>query len=311
MEDKKASLLPRKEGGDRAQGFSVLQWNTLADGLCDAHAFPHVDEAVLSWDYRRSMLLQEITRHSPDVICLEEVDHYDYFESALTEEGYNGLFKKKVGDGNDGCALFYKISKFVFASSDRFELLEEHRCLEYGNGSSQVAIVIVLGLKAATEVTTTQRPKVCVAMTHLKAKPGFEEQRYNQGMLLLEFVQSLFAKEEEKEKEMVPLVVVGDFNDVPSSLVCEYFRNGRNNPFQLKSAYSSYDNTGEEPYSTYKRREEEVLRTIDYIWYSHQTLRPCRLLEIPLPPALKFPQRLPAKDYPSDHLALAAEFIWL
>ena len=80
-------------------------------------------------------------------------------------------------------------------------------------------------------------------------------------------------------------------------------------PFELRSAYASYQQSGEEPYSTYKKREKEVLRTIDYIWYSPaRGVEPLYLLEIPGIEAV--PNRLPAVNYPSDHLAIAASFVF-
>lgn len=64
------------------------------------------------------------------------------------------------------------------------------------------------------------------------------------------------------------------------------------------------------PYTTFKKRETEILRTIDYILYRHgkdSQLVVTGLQEIPA--IEKFPNRLPARDYPSDHLSIGAKFI--
>lgn len=64
------------------------------------------------------------------------------------------------------------------------------------------------------------------------------------------------------------------------------------------------------PYTTYKKRATEILRTIDYILYRQgkdTNLVVTALQEIPQ--IEKFPNRLPAKDYPSDHLSVAAKFV--
>jgi len=73
----------------------------------------------------------------------------------------------------------------------------------------------------------------------------------------------------------------------------------------LSSAYRLYDESGEEPYTTFKKREEEIFHTIDYIWHSKQ-LSPLKLLEIP--PLERLRDRLPCAEYPSDHLQIVAEF---
>jgi mRNA deadenylase 3'-5' endonuclease subunit Ccr4 len=70
------------------------------------------------------------------------------------------------------------------------------------------------------------------------------------------------------------------------------------------------------PWTTYKLRDVELRRTIDYIWYctpQHGTttknnyeLVLTDILEIP--PHEVFPHRLPAVNFPSDHLNLCARF---
>lgn len=54
-----------------------------------------------------------------------------------------------------------------------------------------------------------------VAVTHLKAKQGFEVAREMQGKILLDRMQTYSAGE--------PFIVLGDFNDTLDSLVCSYF----------------------------------------------------------------------------------------
>lgn len=187
--------------------------------------------------------------------------------------------------------------------------------------NSQVAILARL----ATKEGDFAGQDICVATTHLKAKPGHEEKRLHQGRLLLKAVADFLAGRE------VPVFVMGDFNDTPDSPVCNYFKRSTpttttttttdgeappevatsSHPFELKSAYTFYDASETEPFTTYKKREREVIRPIDYIWFtpSEGRLRvtPTSLLEIPSLEML--PNRLPASDYPSDHLAIAARFV--
>lgn len=63
------------EKSSKSCDFTILQWNILADALCDPKSFPRCPSEYLTWEYRKPMLLQGIRLYLPDVICLEEVDN--------------------------------------------------------------------------------------------------------------------------------------------------------------------------------------------------------------------------------------------
>lgn len=123
--------------------------------------------------------------------------------------------------------------------------------------------------------------------------------------------------------EQIPLVLCGDFNSTPDSGVYEliahgllsndhsdlgtynyghFTKNGMSHPFALKSSYS---NIGELSFTNYTPGFTGV---IDYIWYSTTALNATGLLgEVDR----EYMQRVPGfpnYHFPSDHLALLAEF---
>lgn len=121
--------------GDRSavtvvDGFRVLQLNMLADGLsglrADLGAFSRAKADDLNWDFRKTQLLREILQYKPDLITLQECDHYyDFFLPELMSLGYDGLFAPKpssacleVSENSDGCAIFLKKDKFRVVSSE-------------------------------------------------------------------------------------------------------------------------------------------------------------------------------------------------
>ena len=62
-----------------------------------------------------------VNHHDPDIICLQEVDHPKLMFKALQSVGYSGRFLHKPdspcvylpnNNGPDGCAVFFKTSKF-------------------------------------------------------------------------------------------------------------------------------------------------------------------------------------------------------
>ncbi|KAL1958202.1 hypothetical protein VTO42DRAFT_5058 [Malbranchea cinnamomea] len=121
----------------------------------------------------------------------------------------------------------------------------------------------------------------------------------------------------------IPILVCGDFNSTPGSAVYNLFAHGRmeeehpdlekrlygdlsrkgmSHPFTLKSSYSAI---GELPFTNYTPNFIDV---IDYIWYSSNNLQVTGLLgEVDREYLQKVPG-FPNYHFPSDHIALMAEF---
>ncbi|KAK7087030.1 Nocturnin [Halocaridina rubra] len=106
--------------------FRVMQWNVLAQALgTHADNFVMCPPKALEWNTRRYRILEEIITYMPDIICLQEVDHYDVMERVLASQGYKGMFMPKPespclflpnNNGPDGCAVFWDDSKFKLVS---------------------------------------------------------------------------------------------------------------------------------------------------------------------------------------------------
>jgi endonuclease/exonuclease/phosphatase family metal-dependent hydrolase len=283
LKRKMISNFPASHNHNNEATFSVLQMNTLAAGLCNKESFPFSDPSVLDWSFRSQHLLSVLTEHHHDVICLQEVDRYaDYFEKGLALHGYKGLWKQKVppSPAPDGCAFFYKKS--------RFELVDVQK-VEFNPHQPQVAILAKLRLRETEEEKKVrlqkfgeEAPGVLVATTHLKAKAGFEERRREQGAILLQKIKE-FAGNSELNEGGWPLVVCGDFNDVPGSKVIELFDYGLNGSPLSRRCHSTPVLTQEETtnrvrsylksvyerevYTTYKSRGSVSQKCIDYIFF--------------------------------------------
>ena len=55
--------------------------------------FVLADSRALDWASRRWRVVEEIIRHQPDLVCLQEVDHYPFISSALASSGYSGRWE--------------------------------------------------------------------------------------------------------------------------------------------------------------------------------------------------------------------------
>merc|ERR1712050_734909 len=61
-----------------------MQFNVLHDGLSHSRFGGLCPGLALDWERRRELILDEIQRVSPHVLCLEEVNHFDtFFEDRL------------------------------------------------------------------------------------------------------------------------------------------------------------------------------------------------------------------------------------
>lgn len=110
------------------QKLRILQFNMLADGLSglrdDLGAFSRVCHDDIRWERRRGQILHEILQYDPDIITMQECDHYyDCFLPLLMDRGYDGIFAPKpasacleVSDNSDGCAIFLRRDKLLATS---------------------------------------------------------------------------------------------------------------------------------------------------------------------------------------------------
>ena len=84
-------------------------------------------------NFRKDMILRELMGYDADVLCMQEVqaDHFENFlYPQLNQLGYEGLYKQKTREAFgpagrvDGCATFYKRSKFQLRINNVIEFNE-------------------------------------------------------------------------------------------------------------------------------------------------------------------------------------------
>lgn len=282
---------------DSTDTFRIFQWNQLSQTLgTKKDRFVRCSPVALDWSTRRWRLIEELVRYDPDIICLQEVDHYKLLEMALGSVGYKGSFVPKPdspciyldsNNGPDGCAIFYK--------NERFELLSEaSKVLEvWWIQSNQVVMSFNLRERKSGK-------EICLATTHLKARSGtiLPTIRNEQGKDILEWLEA-FSEER-------PLIISGDFNAEPSEPVYHTMVQDEKN--KLQSAYNLMGNESEDnlEYTTWKIRETgEQKHILDYIFHSPQ-LETVSTLDMPTEEQVG-EDRLPSLQFASDHLSLVAE----
>eukprot|EP00927_Polykrikos_kofoidii_P060512 TRINITY_DN55470_c0_g1_i1.p1 TRINITY_DN55470_c0_g1~~TRINITY_DN55470_c0_g1_i1.p1 ORF type:complete len:652 (+),score=101.24 TRINITY_DN55470_c0_g1_i1:42-1958(+) len=161
---------------------------------------------------------------------------------------------------------------------------------------------------------------VCIINTHILADPGFTDVKLWQAHLLLKSL-------EQFQQKNMPFLICGDFNSTPDSAVYEYLREGSVNPnhrdlrtdpcgllknlpmghsMSMSTAYKIC-NGWEAEYTNYT---EEFKGTLDYIWFTSDTLAVLAVSQVDDEQQLSQETALPSSTRPSDHVSLVATFMF-
>ncbi|KAL5699699.1 hypothetical protein ACHQM5_030568 [Ranunculus cassubicifolius] len=104
--------------------FVVLSYNILADYLAINHRhelYWHIPHHILGWEWRKRKILFELGLWSPDIMSLQEVDRFQDLEEELKLHGYSGIWKMRTGIPVDGCAIFWRTTRFTLLYEESIE----------------------------------------------------------------------------------------------------------------------------------------------------------------------------------------------
>ncbi|KAE8711244.1 DNAse I-like superfamily protein, putative isoform 2 [Hibiscus syriacus] len=195
--------------------FIVLSYNILADYLASTHRnlYFHIPYHMMNWEWRMRNLMFELGLWSADILCFQEVDRFHDLEQQLKSMGYSGIWKMRTGKAIDGCAIFWRTS--------RFKLLHEEY-IEYNKHElrDNVAQICILELLSQNSSENTADPlkssansnKVVICNIHVLYNPKRGEIKLGQVRMLLERAHAF-----SKSWDDAPVVLCGDFNCTPKS----------------------------------------------------------------------------------------------
>eukprot|EP00928_Gymnodinium_smaydae_P023167 TRINITY_DN19222_c0_g2_i1.p1 TRINITY_DN19222_c0_g2~~TRINITY_DN19222_c0_g2_i1.p1 ORF type:complete len:446 (+),score=35.33 TRINITY_DN19222_c0_g2_i1:70-1407(+) len=304
----------------------VLQYNILADCLADGsengvapieccaqfrvrgsagvhyyqepldscHVF-RTAQSNLLWERRMPMLLDEIRLYSPDIICLQEVDHFDEIKASLQSSGYSGEFYKKRGRNiQDGCAIFWRDSHFSLAEKKGVHL-----------GVNVMTALMV-------RLMSTSNFPVVVCATHLKA--GFsvemEDMRAKQTAELVRQVRmfsgsdaTILGADLNAHHVAYNRYPAGQSCDpverVEASVVPLLEKNGYRNAYDVYPSFTTWGGW----------LDRDVKATLDYILLKGPIVAQAAL-DVPDDEIVAdLADRLPNDECPSDHLCLVADVV--
>lgn len=248
----------------------------------------------LEWETRRYLLLLEILSYMPDVIILQEIDRYEFFEAKLRDYGYKGRFKERPfspcvdmpGQEEakaDGCAIFYHSERFKMVECVFRQLLNQMQ-----HSTSTLALALKL------EFVEDSQP-ILIVNTHLKGGPKTEQTRYEACIDLCNFVSEHAGPQD-------ILVIGADLCENPSQRGYDHLIT------KYKDAYTVALEGKHPSYTTCRLRPlGEESYTNDCILYSDQRLRVLQALDVPAVSALG-DFKLPSRSCGSDHVSLVCDF---
>ena len=317
---------------DPSTSLTFVTYNVLADALTGNEAGFSSETEDLAFENRAGKLLKKIfpredeeetnvesdSTSNPDVICLQECDHYyDFFEPEMQKRGYFGTYRE---DKWSPCQKFsneLKDGLAIFCKRETVELVGMHvsTTAETKEQDAKVLFARLIMKKSLT------RQEVVVINAHLESgqSPDKVVTRVNQAKEMCSRLNA-FCVAQCSNINTVQIVVCGDFNATPEEPCMEHLR-GRG----LKSAYEDLETSnsskngeqeqqqleGEEPFfTTFKTRlgffkNGTSKRVSDYIMYSAH--RGAKIVSRVEPQQSGFGEGvvgLPSKTQPSDHLCL-------
>ncbi|KAG6874504.1 hypothetical protein C0995_010414 [Termitomyces sp. Mi166 len=192
--------------------ISVLSYNILCEKYATERLYGYTPAWALTWDYRKELVLEEIKSHDSDFLCLQEVDgaaYEDYFLPRLKARDYDGFhwpksrYKTKKDTERrqvDGCATFYKSSKYTLVEKQLIEFsavaMQRPDFEKTDDMFNRVLVKDNIAVVCLMEDKQTHT-RFIVANAHLDWDPMFSDVKLVQAALLLDEVDKIatnFAK---------------------------------------------------------------------------------------------------------------------
>lgn len=272
--------------------FKVLTWNVLCDKYATPQTYGYTPTAALDWEYRKDCIFQELRYRDADFLCLQEISTESFkedFSPELAKYDYKGVqwpksraktMSEKDALGVDGCAVFYKNSKYIlldkqvieFASIaiNRPDMKNQHDVFNRVMPKDNIAVICFF----ESRVTGA---RIILVNVHLTWDSALADVKAIQTGILMENVTKMAEKYARwpavKDKKLVtfsasrapgdeareptptvepapsqsystnteiPLLVCGDFNSTHDSSVFELMSQGRVPPDHLEISNYQY-----------------------------------------------------------------------
>ncbi|KAK2987367.1 hypothetical protein RJ640_007054, partial [Escallonia rubra] len=191
--------------------FKVLSYNILADYLANEHSklYSHIPPYVLDWEFRKKNIVSELGLWSADILCFQEVDRFQDLKEELKVRGYTGIWKMRTGNPVDGCAIFWRVSRFKLLYEDSIEFTK----LRLRDNVAQICVLQSENHNSSTSALpgrTAGSNRVVMCNIHVLYNPRRGEIKLGQVRVLLQRAYRV-----SKLWDDAPVILCGDFNCTP------------------------------------------------------------------------------------------------
>ncbi|XP_065316617.1 2',5'-phosphodiesterase 12-like [Gordionus sp. m RMFG-2023] len=272
--------------------------------------------------------------YNADLICLQEVDKKlfnTHLNIGLSQYGYSGLSLFKGDTVAEGCALFYKNSKFdliskydisipnaIQANQELYKTIQQYPRLKE-NIMSKKSVFQVTLLKCKYNLTDDV---ICIANTHLYFLPTSPHIRLIQITSCLRYLQNVLAQYcQNNTKSKRPRVIIcGDFNSSPQTDLYQFLttkcltKDATSWPkgddpeafegFDLSHNFELYSACGQPEYTNFVPGFQKC---IDYVFVEKKKFEIEQIIPFPSRKDIEKYTALPNEELGSDHLALVCD----
>lgn len=360
----------------------VLSYNILADLYADSEysrsvLFGHCPPYALDIEYRKQILLKEITGYNADLLCLQEVDKKEFertYEPFFRyKENFSGIFDTKGGQVAEGCATFFRNDKFELVDSHKTllsgliepscysavaydttevkadcnrprklhpilsEPIESDRCLAKFD-KFRLALESNQNLKKRfmdrhTILQTTllklkslSDKYILLANTHLYFAPDADHIRLLQGSICVKYIEYIrdyymeMLANTRNVKPTISVMLCGDMNSTPDCGLYSLVTTGHvpdDLPDWKSNEEESVSGLSVDTHLRFSSAYKNIAYTnytmefngcLDYIYYDIESLTCTGIVPLPDHEDVTAIGGLPSDVFPSDHLALIADF---
>jgi mRNA deadenylase 3'-5' endonuclease subunit Ccr4 len=260
--------------------FTLATWNILADAYIKPEYYPFTAARWFDPESRWPRLVETLAELNVDLACLQEVEDETFavLREGLTAHGYQGQFAPKGRNRPDGCAAFWRTSRFV---PDQVLRLEYDDSQDAQGPSGHIAQILV--------VRYAER-FLGIANTHIRWDPANTPRARKIGVRQ---VRQLLEERQRLAPECAGWIICGDFNATPTSDVIAEMRS---------AGMESSHRARPRDYTANAHRKAKV---IDFLFHD------ANLRSDPQPVApINDRTPLPGPGHPSDHVPVVATFEW-
>ncbi|XP_057856227.2 carbon catabolite repressor protein 4 homolog 5 isoform X3 [Cryptomeria japonica] len=233
--------------------FLLVSYNILGDENATHHSdlYHHIPSHLMNWSSRRRLICQELDMWKPNVICFQEVDHFDELTQDFSKKGYSGIFKDK----QEMVVQFFGKMMYLGFCKD---IVLSLRSMTFVTMS-----LSFVSLSLLQEYNCIKR-RVIVGNIHVLFNPKRGDIKLGQVRILLEK-----ARELSKKWDRAPIVIAGDFNSTPQSALYQFLASSKLDllAHNRREISGQIENVPDSDTATLK---QTTFKPIRYNWYEDE-----------------------------------------